>query len=573
MIPDLYSCSGWTAGSRAGAQPLVLRFQTPLLLPALAATPSPPHGAEHLPASFPVPPASGTDGPVSLQQYLDEIPDGLLSSDTVAAPAPAPGAVAGAVPRVSPAKLSGNSSASSAIAPTTALQLPHPNTAILLDAASPEGRALLRSAAAADGAAVAAAPAVAAAAAPAPAAPTAAGSGSGSPQAPSQAPLLQLGMGHGLAPGFVELTWQPGASLADCLAHPAAAVACGLVWCGGAAARATATAGGGAAGAAGAVSGAGGGAAAGGVGGAAGAGGVWSASGPGPGGSGPEGGDSHLRFILLQLVAAVCNAHARGAALGPGGVSAGSMLLQPCGWLQLLLPPPPHAAPGPAEADASTARGPALPPTTHSPILPPSLPSPSSSSSLPSPQPAPPPPLPRLPACLRPGPPPLAALTAAWQCHALSNLDYLLLLNLAAGRRLADRSFHPFVPWVTDFSTDPRVMLGLLQPPPPTGGSGAAGSSPNGGSAGHGDDGGGGSSSSGSGSSCGSGSSSSSGGGWHSLSQSRYRQAKGDLQLDVTYAGSDPPHHIPQVRGWGLRRWGRWWGWGWSGGYGGQRGR
>eukprot|EP00198_Chlamydomonas_reinhardtii_P012185 XP_001701522.1 predicted protein [Chlamydomonas reinhardtii] len=144
VIPDLYSCSGWTAGSRAGAQPLVLRFQTPLLLPALAATPSPPHGAEHLPASFPVPPASGTDGPVSLQQYLDEIPDGLLSSDTVAAPAPAPGAVAGAVPRVSPAKLSGNSSASSAIAPTTALQLPHPNTAILLDAASPEGRALLR---------------------------------------------------------------------------------------------------------------------------------------------------------------------------------------------------------------------------------------------------------------------------------------------------------------------------------------------------------------------------------------------------------------------------------------------
>ncbi|KXZ45563.1 hypothetical protein GPECTOR_53g149 [Gonium pectorale] len=38
----------------------------------------------------------------------------------------------------------------------------------------------------------------------------------------------------------------------------------------------------------------------------------------------------------------------------------------------------------------------------------------------------------------------------------------------------------------------------------------------------------------------------SSGAGWHDLTQSRYRQAKGDLQLDVTYASSDVPHHIPQ---------------------------
>lgn len=34
----------------------------------------------------------------------------------------------------------------------------------------------------------------------------------------------------------------------------------------------------------------------------------------------------------------------------------------------------------------------------------------------------------------------------------VSNLEYLLAVNAAAGRVLGDRSCHPIVPWVTDFS-------------------------------------------------------------------------------------------------------------------------
>lgn len=34
----------------------------------------------------------------------------------------------------------------------------------------------------------------------------------------------------------------------------------------------------------------------------------------------------------------------------------------------------------------------------------------------------------------------------------VTNLEYLIAVNAAAGRLLGDRSCHPVVPWVTDFS-------------------------------------------------------------------------------------------------------------------------
>ncbi|KAG2487022.1 hypothetical protein HYH03_014392 [Edaphochlamys debaryana] len=273
--------------------------------------------------------------------------------------------------------------------------------------------------------------------------------------------------------------WLPGCSLEECLRNPQAAAACGLSY-----------------------------------------GGSSTAYGTGAYGTGPYSscgaGEHHLRFLLLQLVAAVTHAHARGCAFG-GGLSAATMQLQPGGWLQLLPPPP---APPPPPSPLAASDTPSSPP--------------------PQPRSGPPvPPLPRLPACLCPGPPTLPALTRAWQAHALSNLDYLLLLNLLAGRRLGDRTAHPFVPWVTDFGVHPRIMLGLGPGPEvAVHGSGSGpglgpghGPGVEGGAAGGADEGE---------------PSGGVGGGWHDLSRSRYRQAKGDLQLDVTYASSYPPHHIPQ---------------------------
>ena len=88
----------------------------------------------------------------------------------------------------------------------------------------------------------------------------------------------------------------------------------------------------------------------------------------------------------------------------------------------------------------------------------------------------------------------LRSATAAWQAGALSNLDYLLLLNHFAGRARGNRAFHAVVPWVTDFIHDPA-------------GDDARAS-------------------------------------WRDLTKTKWRLAKGDQQLDFTYARSEPPHHI-----------------------------
>ncbi len=304
--------------------------------------------------------------------------------------------------------------------------------------------------------------------------------------------------------------WRPGLSLADCLRQPHIAST-----------------------AVGSAAGAGGG-------GAAAAAGWGPHPAPGPAATGAAStssrlADTQIRFLLLQLVAAVCNTHTlQGRPVG--GISPTSMLLRPGGWLQLLpaSPAPQPAPPAEFTPDPNDPDGESQPPA---PEPPPECTPPAHSLPLPLRLP----PLPCAPASL-------PALTRAWQRRVLTNLDYLLLLNLAAGRRLGDRTLHPFVPWVTDFSVHPEIMLRSActphrrqqhQAPHPS-------QYPQYQSQGHtelqqqqrvGQGGGAVAGSGGSG-----------GGGWHCLTQSRYRQAKGDLQLDVTYDTAEPPHHIPHVR-------------------------
>ena len=60
----------------------------------------------------------------------------------------------------------------------------------------------------------------------------------------------------------------------------------------------------------------------------------------------------------------------------------------------------------------------------------------------------------------------LRRVTAAWQSGRLSNLDYLLFLNLAAGRSFCDLAQWPVMPWIlADYASDaldlsdPRCVL------------------------------------------------------------------------------------------------------------------
>ena len=77
----------------------------------------------------------------------------------------------------------------------------------------------------------------------------------------------------------------------------------------------------------------------------------------------------------------------------------------------------------------------------------------------------------------------------AWKEGRLSNLDYILFLNRAAGRRLGDPNRHPVVPWCIDFVS-------------PTS--------------------------------------------WRDMTQSKFRLTKGDMQLDITF-GSEDPHHVTDI--------------------------
>ena len=86
-------------------------------------------------------------------------------------------------------------------------------------------------------------------------------------------------------------------------------------------------------------------------------------------------------------------------------------------------------------------------------------------------------------------------LTLRWIDNEISNFEYLMAINLAAGRSLDSMSYHPIMPWVTDFSSgQPTVMNGGLR----------------------------------------------------DLSMTKFRLSKGDRQLETTYLHSDPPHHLPE---------------------------
>ena len=94
----------------------------------------------------------------------------------------------------------------------------------------------------------------------------------------------------------------------------------------------------------------------------------------------------------------------------------------------------------------------------------------------------------------------LPELIDKWVKKEISNFDYLMALNMIAGRRLGDPNYHPVLPWVTDFT------------------------SPN--------------------------------GKHRDLTKSKFRINKGDSQLDITFknvADSDedlaenPPHHVSGV--------------------------
>jgi hypothetical protein len=82
------------------------------------------------------------------------------------------------------------------------------------------------------------------------------------------------------------------------------------------------------------------------------------------------------------------------------------------------------------------------------------------------------------------------SITERWCDGDISNFEYLMIINAAAGRKMVDGVFHPFLPWVTDFSIR--------------------------------------------------------NGGWRDLTKSKFRLNKGDHQLDRTYQSSLIPHHITE---------------------------
>ena len=94
----------------------------------------------------------------------------------------------------------------------------------------------------------------------------------------------------------------------------------------------------------------------------------------------------------------------------------------------------------------------------------------------------------------------LPDLIDKWVKKDISNFDYLMALNLIAGRRFGDPNYHPVLPWVTDFTT------------------------PN--------------------------------GKHRDLTKSKFRINKGDFQLDITFKNvsdseddilENPPHHVSGV--------------------------
>ena len=101
-----------------------------------------------------------------------------------------------------------------------------------------------------------------------------------------------------------------------------------------------------------------------------------------------------------------------------------------------------------------------------------------------------------------PGARSLTGWCEAWVTGDASTWEYLLALNAAAGRRPRDRLYHVMMPWVLDMSTTPEDLMAVRDSPqqtPP---------------------------------------------GWRDLRRTKWRLAKGDEQLDASYARSHPAHHV-----------------------------
>lgn len=93
-------------------------------------------------------------------------------------------------------------------------------------------------------------------------------------------------------------------------------------------------------------------------------------------------------------------------------------------------------------------------------------------------------------------------LTTQWISRKISNFEYLISINYAAGRSMLDPLYHPIFPWVTDFSSD--CLLNVSE------------------------------------------NFNTSGDLYRDLSKTKFRLSKGDAQLETTFLHSDPPHHVPE---------------------------
>ncbi|CAM9221484.1 unnamed protein product, partial [Scytosiphon promiscuus] len=162
--------------------------------------------------------------------------------------------------------------------------------------------------------------------------------------------------------------------------------------------------------------------------------------------------DLIVRFVFYQLLRAVDFLHSRGITVG--NLSSGNILLTEHAWVQIA-----PSIPRLLDRRRRQKRQPRQQDLIRRP------------TAIGSPRPPPGEDLP---------------LTYRWVKGMVSNLEYLLAVNAAAGRLVGDRSCHPIVPWVCDFTG--RV----------------------------------------------------------DLTMTKFRLKKGDEQLDRSYSGGNPPHHIPE---------------------------
>lgn len=166
------------------------------------------------------------------------------------------------------------------------------------------------------------------------------------------------------------------------------------------------------------------------------------------------GGDMQRRFLLYQLLHALASLHARGVALG--GLAAGQVGLAGPVWVQLAALPGACWQPPAPDVGSGTSRG-AQPPGSWAPTAAPApAPTAAAAAAAPCSGDAPLPPLRSLWSPRRD----LPFLMDCWRRGSMSNLEYLLWLNQAAGRVAGDSLCHPLVPWVIDFTQQPQGLDG-----------------------------------------------------------------------------------------------------------------